>query len=91
MKEKLIKDIEEYISTSTFLVENDIEKEGFDISKINYDGWRDLYTDSIPSADAEHLLERFGTTDEELIYDTLNENIDMFNKIVKWTYEGYDK
>lgn len=91
MKEKLIKDIKEYISTSTFLVENDIEKEGFNTSKINYDGWRDLYLDSIPSADDEHLLERFGTTDKELIYDTLNDNIEMFNKIVKWTYEGYEK
>ena len=91
MKEKLIKDIQEYISTSTFLVENDIEKEGFNISKINYDGWRDLYSDSVPSSDDEHLLERFGTTNKELIYDTLNENIEMFNKIVKWTYEGYEK
>jgi hypothetical protein len=91
MKEKLIKDIEEYISTSVHLVENDIEKDGFNLSKINYDGWRDLYLDSIPSADAEHLLERFGTTNKELIYDTLNENIVMFNKIVKWTYEGYEK
>lgn len=91
MKEKLIKDIEEYISTSVHLVENDIEKEGFNLSKINYDGWRDLYLDSIPSSDDEHLLERFGTTNKELIYDTLNENIVMFNKIVKWTYEGYEK
>lgn len=91
MKEKLIKDIEEYISTSTFLVENDIEKEGFNISKINYDGWRDLYLDYIACSNDEVLLESFGTTDKELIYDTLNDNIEMFNKIVKWTYEGYDK
>lgn len=91
MKEKLIKDIEEYISTSVHLVENDIEKEEFNISKINYDGWRDLYLDSVPSSDDKHLLDRFGTTNKELIYDTLNENIEMFNKIVKWTYEGYEK
>lgn len=86
--ERIENDVKMYLDFSEHIIDYDFE---WNNGKTNYDGWRDLYLDSVSCSDDEHLLERFGTTDKELIYDTINENIVMFNKIVKWTYEGYMK
>lgn len=83
--ERIENDFKNYLDTSECIIDYDFE---WNNGKINFNGWKDLYLEYIDyTIDNEYLLDIFATTDRDLICKTFNDNIKLFDEIVKAKYQ----
>ena len=90
--EKIENDVKIYLDLCEYIIDYDFE---WNNGKINLPAWRESYLEYIDFLNETQLLDTFATTDKELIYKAVNDNIRLFDEIVKAKYqevgEQYDK
>ena len=82
--ERIENDVKIYLDLSEYIIDYDFE---WNNGKINLPAWRELYLEYIDTLNETQLLDTFATTDRDLIYKTFNDNIRLFDEIVKAKYQ----
>ena len=82
--ERIENDVKIYLDSSEYIIDYDFE---WNNGKINLPAWRERYLEYIDFLNNKDLLDTFATTDRDLIYKTFNDNIRLFDEIVKAKYQ----